>query len=211
MQLWEFIEYENENQLLVYKHPCQDFNSNTKLIVREGQTAIFLKNGEIADVFSPGRYPLQTENLPLLSKIMAIPTGGNSSFSAEVFFISTTNVMSMNWGTSSPVDLADPVYKIIVRVGASGQASFRITDALSFFRAFIGTKRVLEEGALVQYFHSVINMHIKTGFSDAVIRKKLSVLDLNADLVSLAESAKAEINEKSAGTASGFPTFRLKI
>ena len=196
MHLYDFIEYTNEEERLVYKHPCQDFNTNTKLIVREGQVAIFLKNGEICDVFQPGRYQLSTENLPVLRKIMSIPTGGESTFSAEVYFISTVNVMSLKWGTMSPMELQDPLYKIIVRVGACGEASFRILDAAAFLVNLVGTRASVEPQELMGYFRSHINMHIKTAVSQAITQDRISILELNSHLVETANHVHRELNEK---------------
>ena len=87
MKLWDVVEFLNEKQLLLYKHECEDFNTNTKLIVREGQVALFIKNGTLCDTFLPGRYTLKTENIPLLSKIVRkFTTDGVNSYSAELFF-----------------------------------------------------------------------------------------------------------------------------
>lgn len=197
MKLWEFVEHENVEDLLVYKHPCQDFNTNTKLIVREGQVAVFLHNGQVADVFQAGRHKLSTENLPILGKLIrSLTTGGVNTFSAEVFFISTTNVMSLKWGTSMPMDVQDPKYNIAVKVNGCGEASFRITDALSFFKAFVGTMATLEKADLLKFFRSTINMYIKNAVSRAVGHTGVSVLDLNSYLVEIADITKKAVNEK---------------
>lgn len=195
MKLWEFIEYESYDNLLVYKHPCEDFNWHSKLIVREGQTAIFLKNGQVADVFQPGRYVLSTNNLPILGKIMSISTGGESTFSAEIYFISTTNVMNLKWGTNNKIDLQDPLYKIIVKVGACGEVSFKINDAIVFFKTFVGTKLAINNNELINFFRSIINMHIKNGISNAVTKDEVSILEINSNLISLADVVRDTINE----------------
>lgn len=196
MQLYDFIEYTNEEKCLVYKHPCQDFNTMTKLIVREGQVAIFLKNGTICDVFQPGRYQLSTENLPLLRKIMSIPTEGESTFSAEVYFISTVHVMSLKWGTASAMELQDPLYKVIVKVGACGEASFRILDAAAFLINLVGTHASVEPHELMRFFRSYINMYIKAAVSQAITHDRVSILELNSHLTAIAESVRGDINKK---------------
>lgn len=196
MKFYDFIEYTNEEQLLVYKHPCEDFNTSTKLIVREGQLAIFLKNGEICDIFEPGRYKLSTENIPILRKLMSLPTGGETTFSAEVFFISTTNIMSLKWGTSSSMDLQDPTYKVIVKVGACGEASFRIIDAPLFFRNLVGTRGRIEQKDLMIFFRSLINMHIKNVISNALTIDKISILEINSNLVAFANNVLIDMNGK---------------
>lgn len=196
MKFYDFIEYTNEAELLVYKHPCEDFNTSTKLIVREGQQAIFIKNGEICDVFAPGRYKLSTENIPILRKIMSIPTDGESTFSAEVFFISTTNVMSLKWGTSSSMDLQDPIYKVIVKVGACGEASFKVADSVLFIRSLVGTRGRIENNDLLTFFRSNINMHIKNAISSAVTASRISILELNSNLIAFSQNVMSELKEK---------------
>ena len=195
MKLWEFIEYENTENHLVYKHPCQDFNTNTKVIVREGQMAIFLHNGAVADVFAPGRYTLSTENLPILGKLMRIVTGGENTFSAEVFFISTSNVMNLKWGTSAPMDLQDPRYKIVCKVSGCGESGFRITDPVAFFKTFVGTTATMEKSDLLKFFRSSINMHIKNAVSRAITHNGISILDLNSHLLEISGQTHAAINE----------------
>lgn len=194
MKLWEFIEYENDDQLLVYKHPCQDFNTNTKLIVREGQVAIFLHNGQVADIFKPGRHKLSTENLPVLGKLMRIFTDGVNTFSAEVYFISTTNVMSLKWGTTTSMDLQDPLYKIICKVNGCGEASFQIVEPLAFFKTFVGTSKALEKADLTRFFRSLINMHIKNAVSSAISRDRVSILEINSHLIDIAKATREDIN-----------------
>lgn len=210
MKFWEFVEYENEGELLVYKHPCQDFNTNTKLVVREGQIAVFLHNGEIGDVFQPGRYRLSTENLPILGKLTRIFTGGENTFTAEVFFISTTNVMALKWGTSSPMDLVDPYYDIICRVAGSGEASFKVIDPLAFFKQIVGTTSSFEKTDLIKFFRSTINMHIKNAVSSAITKDNISLLELNSHLMEISKSCKAEINEKIAEFGSQITLFSIE-
>lgn len=196
MKLWEFIEFENVDDLLVYKHPCQDFNTSSKLIVREGQKAIFLHNGEVADVFGAGRHSLSTENLPVLGKIMRIPTGGVNTFSAEVFFISIVSVMNLKWGTSAPMDLQDPRYNVICKVSGCGEAAFKVNNPEAFLKNIIGTTSQIEKSDLQKFFRSTINMYIKNAVSDAMAKDGVSILELNSHLLDLANISRQAINEK---------------
>ena len=81
----DVIKYEGD--LLVYKHEAEDFSSHSKLIVREGQVAVFFNNGEVADVFGAGRHDLHTGNIPILRKLLQLPYGGESSFHCQVYFV----------------------------------------------------------------------------------------------------------------------------
>ena len=197
MKLWDVIEFLNEEKLLLYKHECEDFNTNTKLIVREGQVALFIKNGTLCDYFQPGRYTLKTENIPLLSKMVrAITTGGENSYSAELFFVSTVDQLNLKWGTRTPMDLQDPNYKVIVKVGASGESSFSVSDPLAFIRKLSGTNNKVESSQLAEYFRSIINTYVKNCVSDALAVNKISILEINSCLVQLSDSCCNYLNEK---------------
>ena len=92
----EVIKFEGDNHLLVWKHPAEDFNTHSKLIVREGQAAVFFCNGEVADVFNQaGRYDLHTGNIPLLRKLLQLPYGGVSSFHCQVYFVNLAEAMGI--------------------------------------------------------------------------------------------------------------------
>lgn len=99
----EVIKYEGDNSTFIWKHPCEDFNTTTQLIVHESQEAVFFLNGQALDLFGPGRYTLETQNVPLLRKLINIPTGGETAFHCEVYFVNKTEQMAIRWGTDSKV------------------------------------------------------------------------------------------------------------
>ena len=86
MSITDVIKYEGNNQTFIWKHPSEDFNTGSQLIVHETQEAIFFLNGQALDSFGPGRHELETQNLPLLNGISKITTGGVSPFHSEVYF-----------------------------------------------------------------------------------------------------------------------------
>ena len=102
MALSETIKYEGDNSTFIWKYPHEDFNCMTELIVHESQEAIFFANGQAADTFGPGRYKLDAENIPILSKLVDLVTGV-SVFHCEVYFINKTVQMAVKWGTDSKV------------------------------------------------------------------------------------------------------------
>ena len=123
---------------LTYKHPSEKLVLGTQLIVQEGQAAIFVKGGAVADVFYPGTYTLSTANLPILNSIVNLPFGGETPFSAEVYFINTILKLDINWGTTDPIQLIDPKYYVKLRVRAFGQMGLRVTDVSTLFKELIG-------------------------------------------------------------------------
>ena len=196
MKLYDIIEYINNDNLLAYKHPCEDFNTNSKLIVRESQVAIFVKNGKICDVFSAGRYNLKTENIPILKKLINIATKGETSFSAEVYFFDTTDIMSVKWGTACPMELQDSRYNVILKVGASGEAMFSISNCENFLRKILGTKGSFDKAWLIEFFRGLINTYIKNCLSDAVTKENISILQINSKLMTISETTNSFINSK---------------
>ena len=107
MDIAQIIKYEGDDKTLVYKSPIEDFNTTTQLIVHESQVAILVKEGQIGDVFGPGRHKLETNNLPILTKIAGWKYGFDSPFKADVYFVNTKQFIDQPWGTTNPVMMND--------------------------------------------------------------------------------------------------------
>ena len=108
MAIIDVIKYEGGNDTFVYKHPTEDFNSGTQLIVHESQEAVFFRDGKAMDRFGAGKYTLDTESLPLMKRFFKAIAGGPSQFHAEVYFVNLTTIMGVKWGTDSKVRMYDP-------------------------------------------------------------------------------------------------------
>ena len=117
----DIIKYEGDNSTFVWKHPCEDFNTTTQLIVHESQEALLFMNGQALDTFGPGRHTLETQNIPLLRNIMNIPTGGKTPFHCEIYFINKTEQMAIRWGTGSKVQYVEPIYNFPLAPMESGK------------------------------------------------------------------------------------------
>ena len=125
MALIDVVKCEVNDKELVYKFPSEDLRIGTQLVVYTGQTAFFVKGGKVMDQFESGTYTIKTENIPILNKIINIPFGGETPFSAEVWFVNGIVKLDMPWGTPQPIQIEDPKYKIIVPVRAHGQYGLR--------------------------------------------------------------------------------------
>lgn len=176
---WRFPRYQNE-----IKHGAQ-------LIVREGQQAIFVHNGQMADTFGPGHYTLTTENLPLLSTIQGWKHGFNSPFRSEVYFINTRPVTDLRWGTANPVTVRDPDFKM-VQVRANGLCVVRVADAPVFMRQVIGTDSSVDVEEIAELLRRVITL----AFSDMILETKLGVIDLQGRQVELSEKLRDFVAER---------------
>ena len=127
-QIAEIIKYEGDNSTFVWKHPKEDFNSLTQLIVHESQEALFMMNGQALDLFGPGRHTLETQNTPKLGKLLNRITGGKSPFHCEVYFINKSEQMAIKWGTDSHVQFMEPTYGFPISIGASGEMTLRAEE-----------------------------------------------------------------------------------
>ena len=135
----DIIKYEGDNSTFVWKHPVEDFNSLTQLIVHESQEAIFFMNGQALDLFGPGRYTLETQNIPKVGKFLNRTTGGETPFHCEVYFINKTVQMAIKWGTDSKVRFLEPTYGVPLEIGASGEMNLMVSDARKLLIKLVGT------------------------------------------------------------------------
>lgn len=181
---------------LTYKHPCDELVLGTQLIVQEGQAAIFVKGGAMADVFYPGTYTLSTSNLPILNSIVNLPFGGQSPFSAEIYYINTIIKLDINWGTTDPIQLIDPKYYVKLRVRAFGQMGLRVTDVATLFRELIGGMQkdeLVKFDKIKDYYRGILVIKAKSVIADAIIKNQISALEISAWLESLSDKVKEKI------------------
>ena len=141
---------------LVYKYPSEQFVLGSQLIVNQGQEALFLKGGEALDLFGPGTHTLTTGNLPLLNKLVNLPFGGKTPFTAEIYYVNRTVKLDLPWGTQTAIPLEDPKYGLLLNVGAYGQYGIAINNTRLL------TPRSGEQvriGALFAKIDSLIALH----------------------------------------------------
>lgn len=196
MQISSIIKYEGANDVFVWKNPEEDFNTTTQLIVHESQEAILFRNGQALDLFGAGRYTLETENIPLLNKLINIPTGGHTPFHCEVYFINKVESMNVLWGTNNPIPIKDPVYGIILPVGANGQFAVQIEDSRKFLIKLIGTINVFDHQTLVSYFKGILLTRIKDYIANQMTKEKLTFLEIHSHLNSISNAIHQELSSE---------------
>ena len=193
MELLSVIKSEAPNGILVWKHPAEDFNTMSTLIVNESQVALLYKNGQIADTFTAGRYVLSTQNIPILRKLIEIPTNGVSTFSCQVYFVNMVEAMNVKWGLSSRVTYMEPTYGIPVELGARGAMSIAAADPRDLVVRLVGSEATLTTQGLVSYFRSLIVMKVKSHLARTIKEQELNIFELDGQLDVLAEELKARI------------------
>lgn len=169
----EWLDDSHDSMVHRFERQGNEIKNGAKLIVREGQNAVFVNEGQIADCFYPGTYELETRNLPILSTIQAWPHGFNSPFKAEVYFVSTRQFTDLKWGTKNPIMLRDPEFGP-VRVRAFGTYALRVGFPETFIQELVGTKSSFSTDEIINQMRNII----VSRFSDAVSEHKVPILDL---------------------------------
>ena len=193
-QLIDVIEWtDNSGKTMVHKYDMngKEIMMGAQLTVRESQVAIFVNEGELADVFEPGRYELKTSNMPILTALKSWKYGFNSPFKADVYFVNTKQFLDMKWGTSNPVMMRDAEFGMI-RVRAFGIYSFRVSDPVKFLKEVFGTSALFT----VEGVEGQIKRTLVSGLSDAIAESKIPALDLAANYEELSAYALQAINPK---------------
>lgn len=178
----EWIDDSKDTIVHRYDRNGKDIMMGAQLTVRESQIAVFVNEGQLADVFTPGRYELSTQNMPIMTKIKAWKFGFNSPFKAEVYFISTKQFRDIKWGTTNPVMMRDAEFGMI-RIRAFGSLAFRVSDPVIFMKEVFGTNSYFTVEDIAGQLKRVVVSNI----SDAIAESKIPALDLASNYDELSE------------------------
>jgi membrane protease subunit (stomatin/prohibitin family) len=201
-ELIDIIQWTDDSQdTLVWRFPRYDneIKNGAQLIVRESQVAAFINQGQLADVFGPGQYTLETKNLPILSTLQGWKYGFNSPFKAEVYFVSTRVLTDRKWGTQNPIMMRDAEFGM-VRLRAFGAFGVKVKDVPTLLRQVAGT----ESRFTVDQIEEQLREMVVSRFADAVGSSKISALDLAGNYDKLSQNG---VNLLEAD----FETFGLQI
>lgn len=198
--LASIIKYEGDNDTLVWKHPIEDFNYGSQLIVHESQEAVFFKDGQALDLFGAGRYTLETQQLPMLEKIYNLPTDTEGTFHSEVYYINLTVVMGVKWGTDSKIRMFDPASGLHIELGASGEFNIRVTNSRKLLLKLIGTTGSLKQSDILgigngkSYFRAMIMTQVKTYLAQSIKACGINILEIDENLIILSTELKEQLN-----------------
>ncbi len=211
--LASIIKYEGNNETLVWKHPIEDFNFGSQLIVHESQEAIFFRDGQALDLFGAGRYTLETQQLPLLEKLYKLPTDTEGTFHSEVYFINLATQMGLKWGTDSKVRLFDPASGLHVELGASGEFNIRVTDSRKLLLKVAGTagalwqEQLLGTGTSKGFFRAMVMTQVKSFLALTNNENAINILEIDEHLMKLSEALRNRINTGLAEYGLTMPEF----
>ena len=186
----DIIKYEGDNSTFIWKHPCEDFNYLTQLIVHESQEAIFFMYGQALDMFGAGRYTLETQNIPLIGKVLNKATGDKTPFHCEVYFINKTEQMNIKWGTDSRVQYIEPTYGFPLSIGASGEMSLRAEDSRKLLLKLVGTENYLGQQQLAGYFRSFLMTRVKTYIAQVMKTNSINIFEIDENLTMFSNAIK---------------------
>jgi membrane protease subunit (stomatin/prohibitin family) len=191
--LAEVIKYEGDNTTFVWKHPTEDFNTLSQLIVHESQEAVLFLNGQALDLFGPGRHTLETQNIPLLGKVLNLATGGVTPFHCEVYFINRTEQMAIKWGTDSKVQFLEPTYGFPLQIGASGEMSLRVSESRRLLVKVVGTERILTQEQIVRYFRGFLMAHLKAYLVKVIKERNISIFEIDENLNEMSGDLRSQL------------------
>lgn len=197
-QFIDVIEYIDDSNTVVVKKYERPYSGNNeiktgaKVIVRESQSAIFVKEGHLADIFCAGKHRLSTKNLPILSTLLALPYKFNSPIKADLYFISLKQFIGNTWEIKTPIILRDKEFNL-VRIKSSGEYAFKIVNPEKFMKEILGTQRKYTTDEIRDYLESFI----LESFSVIIGESNISVVDLSSKYRELSYLIQQKSNEKS--------------
>lgn len=167
-----------------------EFRLGSQLVVRENQSAVFVRDGKALDAFGPGRHTLSTNNIPLLGGLIGAAFGGKSPFTAEVFFVSTREFTGLKWGTPQPMTFKDSQLGM-VRLRSFGTFSIRVTNPTLFVNYIVGTRGGYSIANIEDFLRSII----VNNFNDILGDLKTTLTDIPGMMVDLANTARASLTD----------------
>ena len=191
MGILKNIEWtDSSSDLIIWKYPINkdQVNKGSALTVRESQVAIFVDKGRLADVFLPGYYKLDTQNMPVLTKLLSWKYGFETPFKSDIYFVNTKQFTNQKLGTSNPILVRDKDYGA-VRIRGFGSFAFKVDDAYVFMQNLSGTNTNFNTSDIVDYLRSMV----VSGISDVIGESKIPVLDMAANLQELSSVVESKM------------------
>lgn len=190
MAIIDLVKWNAPAETIAWKFPSEELSTWTQLVVNESQDAFVVSGGVYDGPFGAGRHTLKTENIPILRNLLGLAFGGQSPFSAEVWFVNKAIKLDILWGTPDPIQLKDPMYQIMVPIRAFGQYGVRIADSKKFLLKLVGTVSKFDSKTLSEYFRGIFLSKIKNEIANNIIKEGISVLEISTELIRISEDLK---------------------
>lgn len=204
MAIIDVVKWDAAPDEFVWKFPSEELTTATRLIVSISQEAFVVTGGEMTGPFGAGTHILDTGNIPILKKIVDLPFGGRTPYSAEVWFVQKTSPLNLLWGTQDPIPLMDPKFRIPVPIRCFGQFGVRIADSRCFLEKLVGTHSIFDTGMLCDYFKAMVQTKVKSLVAHEISRNGITVFEISRHLDELSAALRS-------GIALGFAEFGVEL
>ena len=193
----DVIKNSGSGDLLIWRQPEEDFNTNSTLIVMPGEEAIFIKGGNIEQTFDNGTYQLSTENYPFISRLRNAFTGGISTFNCVVYFVRKSHSMEILWGTSSPIQVRDKLLGIATKLRARGAYKIQIDNPQKFLTKLVGNNInvMAQQELLDDFFANEFQSKIKASITRALNETETELLGIEARIEEFSEAVEPFFGE----------------
>lgn len=192
----DVIKNSGSGELLIWRQPEEDFNTNSTLIVMPGEEAIFIKGGTVEQTFENGTYHLSTENYPFIGRLRNAFTGGVSTFNCVVYFVRTAHSVEIRWGTDSPIQVRDKLLGIATKLRCRGSYKIQIDNPVKFLEKLIGNNVPFQlQEELNKYFINEFQSKIKSVIARAINESNTEILGIDARLDEFSEIIEPYMQE----------------
>ena len=185
----DVIKYEGSSDVLVWRYPTEDFNTNAQLIVGPSQEAVLVKGGQVLERFISGTYKLDSKNYPFIRALVGAVSGGVSPFSCAVYYINKVVSMGIDWGTDSPISIVDPIYRVPVDIRSYGDFSIRVENGKKLIEKLVGTSTGFTHQEVQRYFSNLMATQVRGVISATMLENQLSPIGIDAQLSNLSSIA----------------------
>ncbi|MFA6317403.1 MAG: SPFH domain-containing protein [Elusimicrobiota bacterium] len=193
MAIIDRVKYDGPGTVLIWRHPPDDLTWGTQVIVNQSQEALFFKGGQLLDILGPGTHTLETANIPLLRTLIKLPFGNKTPFAAEIYFVNKAANLDVKWGTTTPIQLQDPKFNVLLPVRAHGQFGIRVADSRKLVVQLSGTMNEFTVDSLSSQFRGMLLTRIKDYLAETVIKQKVTILEINAYLEEISEMLQKKV------------------
>lgn len=191
----DIIKADDNKGKLIWKSEIEDFNTGSQLIVHESQEAIFFMNGQALDLFGPGKYTLETQNMPLLSRFFNKSSGDKTPYHCQVYFIDKTEQMAIKWGTDSKVQYMEPKYNFPLEIGACGEMTYVVEDSRKLLIKVVGTENNIGNQELSAKLRVFVMAKVKPYLAEILQKGDYSIFEVDSHMLEISECMYSKLTE----------------
>ncbi len=193
MAIADVIKYEGDNSTFIWKHPWEDFNYGSQLIVHESQEAVLFMSGQALDSFGPGLHLLETQNMPIAGGFFNRASDERTPFHCEIYFINKTEQMAIKWGTDTKMEYVEPTYGFPLQIGACGEMNVRLDDGRRLLINVVGTEKSFTQAQLTLKFRAFLLLRLKPYMVNYIKEKRISIFELDEHLQTMSNDMRESL------------------